>query len=191
MVAAAVVRLLAAVTVPMLVEATAAATVAVAVVVVADLAEPPGHQIQVNRVKILAMASHQASRVKPTRHVSAMRKRRESTVSNNVKTHAARASTPAQSHAVTLTSASLPVTSRQAFLHPVSLQAVTAEASAAPAQVVVAVVVAVVATDHVVPAARSAADKLIKRALGALFNALHASSPYYEWAKRYEINSAL
>ena len=180
--AAAVVRLLAAATVPMLVEATAAATVVV--VVAADLAEPLGHQIQVNRVKILATASHQASRVKLMRHVSAMRKRRESTVSNNVKTHAARASTPAQSHAVTLTSASLPVTSRQAFLHPVSLQAVTAAASAAPAQVAVAVVavavvvVAVVATDHVVPAARSAADKLIKRALGALFNALHASSPY-------------
>ena len=71
-----------------------------------------------------------------------------------------------------LTIASLQVTFLRAFLHRVSLQAVTVVASVAPARVAVAVVqvVADAATARAVAAALSAADRSItKRASPALF----------------------
>jgi hypothetical protein len=156
---AAMVQAMAAVTV-VAVEATAA---------VADLAEDPAPRTRVSHARTPVTDSPQASHGRPMHRASAMHRRRESTVNNSARTHAARAWTHAPSHATILTTASLAATCRQVSLHQASLQAVTAAASAdhALAAVVAEQAVAVVAdaaAARAVPAAPSAADKK-KRAL--------------------------
>jgi hypothetical protein len=89
----------------------------VTVVVAVDSAEALAPPIQVSRAKTLAMGNRQSSHVLLTHHASAMHRHHESTQSNSARTHVARALTPAQTSATTLTNASLPAMSLQAFRH--------------------------------------------------------------------------
>lgn len=153
-----------------MVQAMAAVTVvAVEATAAADLAGARVPRTRVSHARTPVTDSPQASHDRPMHRVSAMHKRRESTVNNSARTRAARAWTHAPSHATILTTASLAATCRQVSLHQASLQAVTVAASAAHALAAVVaeqavVVVADAAAARAVPAAPSAADKK-KRAL--------------------------
>lgn len=136
--------------------ATAKVTV---VVVVADSAEALAPRTQVSRARTLATGNRQCSHARRTHRASVMPKHRESMQSNSAKTHVARALTPAQTSATTLTNASLPAMSRQAFRHLACLPG-----AAAGVVVVVIAVVGVAETSVVavhVPAAVAAGAILV------------------------------
>ena len=132
-----------------LVQVGAAVTVTVVTVVVAvvvaDSAEALALRTQVSRVKTLAMDNRQSSHALLTHRASAMHRHRESMESNSVRIHVARALTHAQTSATTLTNASLPAMSLQAFLHLACLPEAAAEVAAAAIAVVGAAGISVAA----------------------------------------------
>ena len=123
-----------------LVQVGAAVTVTVVTVVVAvvvaDSAEDLAPRTQVSRAKTLATCNRQSSHALLTHRASVMYRHHESMESSSVRTHVARALTHAQTSATTLTNASLPAMSLQAFLHLACLPEAAAGVAAAAIAVV-------------------------------------------------------